>query len=69
MLVRPIHTFNSVTEENPDGVVLSPSDILRDTNPHVKLRPDLFEEVVATVRDAFDDTEDATARPGGRRNR
>lgn len=68
MLVRPKQAFNSTTKDNTNGVVLAPSDILRDDNPHVKARPDMFEEVRETI-DRRDDVEEATARPGQKRNR
>ena len=68
MLVRPITTFDSSIPGFERGVVLSPSDIMHDTNPHVRARPELFEEVVATTRHESDpDFEQATANPGERR--
>lgn len=70
MLVRPTQVFVSTLPDVPQGVVLSPSDVLRDTNPHVKARPDMFVEVTETFR-GRDGTgvEAATARPGEKRNR
>jgi hypothetical protein len=71
MLVRPIHPFNSVLPEIPGGIILEPSDILRDTNPHVLAHPDMFVEVEETFRGphGLNDVEEATAKPGQKRNR
>lgn len=69
MLVRPKEAFNSTLKDNLNGVVLTPSDILRDDNPHVRARPDMFEEVRETVDRRADDVEEATSRPGQKRNR
>jgi hypothetical protein len=67
--VRPIHAFGSdACSEHP--IVLSPSDILDDSDPHVRARPSLFEPVVATVRGVVTNTagaelvEQATNAPG-----
>ena len=68
MLLRPKQTFNSTLADDPRGVVLGPADILHDNNPHVKARPDMFEEVRATFGVA-DGVEEATARPGKKRAR
>lgn len=70
MLVRPKEAFTSTLPEIPTGVILSPSDTLRDDNPHVKARPEMFVEVTETFRGA-DGTgvEAATARPGEKRAR
>lgn len=71
-LVRPKEPFNSVLKEIPGGVVLSTNDILRDDNPHVTAHPDMFVEVVETFRGAAglaDGVEEATKRPGEKRNR
>lgn len=67
-LVRPISTFNSTLKDHPNGVVLATSDILRDDNPHVKARPDMFEPVRVTFGES-DGVEEATAKPGQKRNR
>jgi hypothetical protein len=67
-LVRPTTTFNSVIEDCPNGVILTTGDILSDSNPHVRARPDMFEPVRATVG-APDGVEEATARPGVKRSR
>lgn len=67
-LVRPKSAFNSTLKDNPNGVVLTPGDILRDDNPHVRARPDAFEPVRATFG-APDGVEEATSRPGEKRNR
>lgn len=72
MLVRPTSTFNSTLKEVPNGVVLSPSDILRDDNPHVKARPDHFEEITPSFHGRnglTSEVEQATAKPGEKRNR
>ena len=65
-LVRPKSSFNSTLKDNPNGVVLSTSDILRDDNPHVKARPDAFEPVRATFGEPAG-VEEATKRPGEKR--
>ncbi len=67
-LVRPKASFNSTLKDDRNGVVLSPSDILRDDNPHVRARPDAFEPVQATFGEP-DGVEEATARPGQKRSR
>ena len=70
MLVRPKEAFTSTLAEIPHGVVLGPGDTLRDDNPHVRARPEMFTPVTETFRGA-DGTgvEAATARPGEKRNR
>ena len=68
MLVRPIHAFNSTLPGVPGGVILSPADVLRDDNPHVKARPELFEEVRVTFHGTVG-IEEATSRPGEKRAR
>lgn len=67
MLVRPTTSFLSTLPELPGGIVLGPLDILQDTNPHVRARPEMFEEVRTTIDDPAD-TEVATARPGEKRS-
>jgi hypothetical protein len=69
MLVRPREAFNSTLPAIPGGVVLSPSDILRDDNPHVKANPTMFVEVTETFRGegGLADVIEATARPGEKR--
>jgi hypothetical protein len=70
MLVRPKEAFMSTLPDIPNGVTLTPSDTLRDDNPHVKARPDMFEEVTETFRGAWGTgVEAATARPGEKRSR
>jgi len=66
MYVRPKTAFNSTLKDLVNGVILTPADVLRDNNPHVKARPDMFEPIRATVGD---DIEEATSRPGEKRNR
>lgn len=69
MLVRPIEPFNSVLPEVPDGIILTPNDVLRDDNPHVKSHPDMFTEVAESFRGTRGLVEEATAKPGQKRNR
>jgi hypothetical protein len=64
MLVRPIQAFAS----SINGTVISPADVLRDTNAHVKAQPDMFEPVTPTRFGDGTDVEEASARPGERRN-
>jgi hypothetical protein len=67
---KPKTAFVSTLADLTDGVVLSPQDTLRDDNPHVLARPDMFEEADATFRGRYgNEMEEATARPGDRRNR
>ena len=67
---RPISVFNSILKEVPGGIILTPSDTLSDTNPHVKAHPEMFEDVAVTFRGVHGtDVEEATARPGEKRNR
>jgi|GEM_PF-5343413 hypothetical protein len=63
MLVHPVAAF--VSTAAGFDVVLSTSDILDDTNIHVRSKPEMFEPVRANFRDG---TEEATARPGEHRN-
>jgi len=51
-------------------VQFGPADILEDTNPHVRLHPDCFVAVRATMTDdgSAPPIEDASARPGEKRN-
>ena len=67
-LVRPIQSFVSTLDDLPQGVVLGPSDVLRDDNPHVKARPDMFVEVRETFQGRTG-VEQATATPGQKRTR
>lgn len=68
-LVRPIQAFYS-DACSEHGTTLSPTDILEDTDPHVKARPFMFEPVVPTVRGTITNVEgaevveQATAAPG-----
>lgn len=67
-LVRPVQAFNSVIDGgHPNGIILGPSDILRDDNPHVLAHPELFEPVRTTYGADLDQPETATARPGEKR--
>lgn len=70
MFVRPKQGFVSSLPGFPD-VVIEMKDILTDTNPHVRARPDMFEPIRATIGDGPGGTfvEEATARPGERRAR
>lgn len=68
-LVRPIHPFVSTLPDLTMGITLTPADVLRDDNPHVKARPDMFVEVRETFHGRSGGVEDATARPGEKRTR
>lgn len=69
MLVRAKSAFYS-TATDAGGVLISPADTLREDNPHVKAYPDLFEPVTDTIdRGGAGGVEQATARPGDKRNR
>jgi hypothetical protein len=59
MLVRPKAPF--VARISDQDTVLGPRDILDDTHPVVRARPEMFEPVRPTI-------ESATAGPGEMRN-
>ncbi len=61
MLMRPKDTFVSIVDGQE--AILTRADLLDSQNPHVKARPDLFEEARATFG-----IEQATANPGEGRN-
>lgn len=61
-LVRPKAAF--VSTAGPHPYTLGPTDLLDDSNAHVRANPDMFEPATATVPDI----EEASARPGERRN-
>lgn len=63
MLMRPTSAFVSEILGYP--VVLGPTDILEDTDPHVRAYPTCFVEVTANRAGTV---EQATAAPGERRN-
>ena len=69
MLVRAKEAFYS-TVGNPAGTLITPADVLRDDNAHVKAYPDRFAPIEDDGR-ANDVTgvETATARPGEKRAR
>lgn len=67
MLVRPTSAF--VSTACGHDVVLGPADVLEDNDPHVRAYPDMFTPVRATVRGGSTNIEEATSRPGERRQR
>ena len=67
MLVRPTTSFVSTAIGR--DIILGPADVLADDDPHVKAYPEMFTPVRVTVRGGTTHVEEATARPGEKRNR
>lgn len=67
MLVRPTSSF--VSTACGRDIILGPADVLEDDDPHVKAYPGNFTPLRVTVRGGSTHIEEATARPGERRNR